>query len=114
MKGQDMNVDISGLSKASVLAALYNRSKAQGMGWLHFDPTPMTEADAAKEIAKLTDDCEFPRRHGQFYFDYLNGRVMKVDLSGDTFNPAMYDRDNGAGAAQRVIDQLRSSQAVAA
>ena len=42
------------------------------------------------------------------YFDYLKGRVMKVDLSSDdSFEEWLYDRDNGKGAAQRVIDSLR-------
>jgi len=40
------------------------------------------------------------------YFDYLKGRVMKVDLSGDELDPWLYDRDNGHGAAKRVIDSL--------
>jgi len=29
---------------------------------------------------------------------------MKVDLSGDEFDPRMYDRDNGQGAALRAIN----------
>ena len=33
---------------------------------------------------------------------------MKVDLSSDeSFDPALYDRDNGPGAAARVIEKLR-------
>lgn len=43
----------------------------------------------------------------QTYFDYLNGRVMKVDLSGDSFDERLYDRDNDLGSAQKVIDSLR-------
>lgn len=39
-------MDISGLSKASVLAALYNAARPQGMGFLQYDPKPMSEADA--------------------------------------------------------------------
>jgi hypothetical protein len=42
---------------------------------------------------------------------YLKGRVMKVDLSGDSFGPWLYDRDNGDGAAERVIAELRANQA---
>lgn len=34
---------------------------------------------------------------------------MKVDLSSDVeFEEWLYDRDNGQGAAQRVIDGLRN------
>lgn len=31
---------------------------------------------------------------------------MKVDLAGGAFDPRLYDRDNGSGAAQRAIDAL--------
>ena len=89
-------VDIKGLNKAEVLAALYNNSKPQGLGFLHFDAKDMTVAEA-EEILKQTTD-----------FDYLNGCVMKVDLSSvDDFEVWLYDRDNGSGAAQRAVDSLR-------
>jgi hypothetical protein len=35
------SIDLKGLNKAAVLAALYNASKPQGMGFLQYDPTPM-------------------------------------------------------------------------
>ena len=44
----------------------------------------------------------------QTYFDYIKGRIMKVDLSSDTkFDEWLYDRDNGAGAAKRALESLR-------
>lgn len=87
-------ISIKGLSKAKILAALYNNSRAQGMGWLNATLADMTEAEAA-ELLK-TDA----------YFDYLRGRVMKVDLSGDTLFTLLYDRDIGHGACARVIAGL--------
>lgn len=90
-------IDISGLDKAAVLAALYNNSVPLGMGLLHFDPTPMSVEDAR---AILNID-RVP------YFDYLHGRVMKVDLANDELDPRLYDRDLGEGAAKSVIDSLR-------
>ena len=91
-------INIKGLSKARVLASLYNASHPQGMGFLHYDPTPMTE-----EVAQL-----IANDNGSWNFDYLKGRVMKVDLSKDEFDPWLYDRDNGFEAAQNVINTLRS------
>jgi hypothetical protein len=88
-------VSIKGLSKASVLAALYNASHPLNMGYLQYDPTPMTDAEAATLIAKQT------------HFDYLKGRVMKVDLSEDSVDPWLYDRDNGEGAFLKVVNGLR-------
>jgi len=90
-----MEIDISKISKAKVLAGLYNASKPLGMGILHCDPTPMLEEEAVKLLSMYT------------YFDYLKGRVMKVDLSKDTLDPYNYDCDNGEGAAQAVIEKIK-------
>ncbi len=90
-------IDIKDLNKADVLAVLYNASKPLGMGFVHYDPTPMTR-EQAQELLDA----------GKTYFDYLKGRVMKIDLSSDELNPWGYDRDNGPGAAQCAIDALCS------
>ena len=89
-----MTIDLKDLSKAKVLAALYNASKPQGMGFIQYDPKPMTESEAEKLLQRGAD------------FDYLQGRVMKVDLSGDQFDPYLYDRDNGPGAAKAALESL--------
>lgn len=86
-------IDLKGQDKAVVLAKLYNASRPLGLGCLHFDQTPMTVSEARE----LLDS-------GQTYFDYLRGRVMKVNLKGDTLNPALYNRDNGEGAAESALD----------
>lgn len=90
------NIALTGLNKADVLAALYNASKPQGKGLLQHTPAPMTQDEAMAKLEKTT------------YFDYLNGRVMKVDLSGDELDPWGYDRDNGQGAAERAIATLHA------
>lgn len=89
-------VDIKGLPKSKVLAYLYNNTHPQGLGFLQFEPKPMTE----EEAQKILDS-------GVKYFDYLKGRVMKVDISKDEFDPRLYDRDNYDGAAEAAINQLR-------
>lgn len=100
-----MSVNIDGLSKAAVLAALYNASNPQGMGFMRFDASAMSEATAQGILNDITE-----RSPRQVYFDYLQGRVMKIDLTSDTeFDPWGYDRDNGQGAAQRAVDALRRS-----
>jgi hypothetical protein len=96
---EDGIIDISGLDKAEVLAALYNAASPQGLGHLHFNPVPMTTEEARSLLAERVKP----------YFDYLHGRVMKVDLSSNELKPWLYDRDNGPGAAQRVIDALRGA-----
>lgn len=87
-------VCIKGLDKAKVLKALYDGSKVQGLGILMAVPS-FTEEDARAALADTTD------------FDYLHGKVMKVDLGGDEFNERLYDRDNGCGASQNIINKLR-------
>lgn len=87
-------IDIKQANKAQVLAALYNASSPQGMGFLHAKSVRMTEEEAAALLKERT------------YFDYLHGRVMKVDLSGDTLEERLYDRDNGHGAAYDAIADL--------
>lgn len=86
-----MQIKLTENNRAKVLAALYNNSKPQGMGFLHFDPELMEEEEARELLKQYT------------YFDYLKGRVMKVDLGGATLDPWGYDRDNGDGAAERAL-----------
>jgi hypothetical protein len=88
-------IDISTLSKAAVLAALYNGSKPQGRGREVTVSGDMTEEEAESLLRHTT------------YFDYLKGRVMKINLEGDTLDPYLYDRDNGAGAAAQAIAKLK-------
>ena len=93
-------IDIKGLDKAEVLLALYNHSKPLGLGWLQ-------EMGKKREYTLEDARRDLEESSPYFYFDYLYGRVMKVDLSKDTFDGWLYDRDNGEGEAQKVIDELR-------
>lgn len=97
------SIDLKNLPKAEVLAALYNAAAPCGLGFLQAAATPseMTVADAREILAR------------QQTFEYLNGRSFKVTLDTDTFDPWLYDRDNGGpGTAEKVIEQLRSTGAV--
>lgn len=90
-------LNIAGINKADLLVALYNNSRTQGLGFLSAKPGDMRREEAA-ELLRGTQD-----------FDYLHGRVMKVNLSKDEFDPRWYDRDLGQGAAQRVVEALRNA-----
>ena len=89
-------VDITGLDKAEVLLALWKGSHAQGMSFLGIESF---DIEAARKIIAESKSM---------YFDYVAGHVIKCDLSGDTFNPRNYDRDNYEGAAEEVIEALRN------
>lgn len=89
-------VNIKGLDKARVLKALYEHSHAQGLG-----------AFQAVHMGVPTLEYFTGLLEQGTYFDYLGGRVLKVDLSGDEFDERLYDRDCGKGAAQRAVDSIR-------
>ena len=105
-------IDLRGLDKAAVLAALYNASKPQGLGFLHYDPALMTVEEAQSILdekqARLKEINSMGGNWDEIYFDYLKGRVMKIDLLGDDLRFQLYDRDNGEGAAQRAINGIRA------
>ena len=92
------NINITGLDKAAILAALYNAAISIGAGVFQYNPSPMTVQEARLVLSS-----------GVTSFDYFHGRVLKVDLSRDIIDPRDYNRDNGPDAAERVIARLRQT-----
>ena len=74
--------------QATLLAALYNHAKTQGMGHLR----------AKMDHVMTQDEARITLMLGPPRFDYLRGRVMKVDVSAVAPRTDLYDRDNGPGA----------------
>ncbi len=114
-------VDISGLDKADVLAALWNNSQVLGMGILQEHTGPGGGArEMDREWAQnlldgaQTTDYALPRasKGGEHYFDYLHGRLMKIRLEGDELDTHGYNRDLGPGRAEAVIARLRETGSV--
>lgn len=99
-----MAINIKGLDKAAVLAALYNNSRQQGMGFLHQRGAEAMSVEQAREELKRAGDRP--------YFDYLHGRVLKVYLEDD-LDERLYDRDNGGGAAYRALKPLLDAKKAA-
>ena len=103
-------LDVRGLDRAAVLAALYNGSRPLGMGIFHFNPEPMTPAEASEILESVRQSgLAIQKKYGGaapegIYFDYLKGRVMKIDLAEDLLRVDLYDRDNGPGAARRALE----------
>ena len=97
-----MKINIAGISKADVLKALWDGSHAQGMSFLG-----MMDGGLTIELARnLVDKLE--KAGGRLYFDYVMGHVIKCDITGDEFDPTLYDRDCGEGRAEEVIEALRN------
>ena len=87
------------LTKAEVLATLYNHALPRGLGIFAFIPGNMTVEEAEKLVARQTS------------FDYVQGRCLKVNLSGDKgFDEWLYDREYGNGTAQKAVDEASSAK----
>lgn len=97
-----LKIDITGIDKATLLAGLYNNSKPLGLGFC--DPKSMKEMSY--------EEAEQWIKSGRSYFDYLNGRLMKVNLKGNELFTGYYDRDNGQGAALAVVTACRNGTKV--
>jgi len=94
-------IDIAGLDKCEVLFALYEATSPMGMGFLQ------ARGDVTVEDVRVLVSAWSDVERGFPYIDYLWGRPLKVDLSGDTFDGRLFDRDAGAGEARAAVERLR-------
>jgi hypothetical protein len=102
-----VTIDITGLDKAAVLTALYDRARPRGIrGRLRYRAGSLSEEETQAILSRGRWDGR--DWHGEAYIDLLHGRVVKMCLLGDAIGPLLYDRYNGEGAAAEVIDRLRS------
>lgn len=94
-------IDFTGLTRADVLRVLYNAAETTG-------PMSMLAASVGP-LGDMTPETAERMVQERSYFDYVNGRVLKVTLRKHTtvFDEALYDRDNGVGAAQHAIEGAR-------
>lgn len=89
-------INIDGLDKAEVLKVLYDNAEVQGLGLLDYVSGDMTIKEA-KDLLRVKQE-----------FDYLHGRIMKVDLTSDVaFDETLYDENNGELTAIKAINRLR-------
>lgn len=105
---------IAGIPKAELLAALVNGTRPLGMGVLQ-DIGPMTVERAQARIDALQSHdspqvsaMQSMSGGGRLCFDYVEGRPVKSEIGGDMFDPHLYDRDAGEGAAEQVVAKLRA------
>lgn len=114
-------IDITGIDKAELLAALYNEARPVGYGRLHYTPEPMTVEQARIVLGTATKEGEWAPltpsniegaaycSAGVYRFDYIKGRSIKVEFAGNVLRRAdLYDRDAGPGAAQRIVNEVRA------
>lgn len=65
--------DFTGYDPIEVFRLIYENSKPLGLGIFHFDPTPLSYAEAAKIYNE--------HMSSRLYVDYVKGRCIKVDFS---------------------------------
>lgn len=102
----DQKINITGLDKAELLAGLFNSSKAPGMGFF----SKGSNIEMTIEMARV--HIQNKQATGSLSFDYLDGRYMKVDISGDVLNALQYDKVNGKHAAKTVVEAIRANAKV--
>lgn len=86
-------VNIAGIDKKALLNELLESAIVPGVGPFML---PIDFDDAIEEAY-----CN------NWSFDYVQGRPMKCDISGDIAYTWSYDRDNGLGTFQSCVDRLR-------
>lgn len=108
-------VNIEGIDKARLLAALFNARNALGMGLFQALRGPeVMDREQALVALGHGDDSEvmFGSRgtlgkSKPFKFDYLYGRPLKVDLTGPMVDPSGFDRDGSMTTFQELVDLIR-------
>ncbi len=63
-------IDVTNVDMVEFVKAVYDLSQPQGMGFLHFTPTPLTDAEAKGIIQK----------DGTVNMDYIKGRSCKMSV----------------------------------
>lgn len=95
-------VNIEGINRIKLIQELYAHAKPLLMHHL-LPPRHLLFTQLSTEEAEQLLNT---------YIDYLGDRVMKIqvdDESGSTtVNTYLYNRDNGQGAAESIIERLRS------
>lgn len=97
---QPNTIDISGLDKAKLLQALFDRATPQDRSLMNYYSNNKLGLTGAENAL----------RNGHGYVDRLAGKVMKVNMSGDRLDPFLFNQYNGAGTAEQVVQNLRAEQ----
>lgn len=102
-QGDVVKVDIRAADRTEVFRRLHNGAMNCGPDF------PITLAALQAQLPAMTVEqaqVVMAARGKDLYFDYVNGRSMKVDLGGDVVDLWLYDRDCGRGAGRRALEGL--------
>jgi len=91
-----MSVDITGIDKIRLLNILWANAKQPGCFSVHANPMPPGFSEAAAKVAVTK------------YINYFQGKAIKMDLSGNTIEPHLYDRDFAPGTVAAIVQAINN------
>jgi hypothetical protein len=95
-------INIEGLDKREVLKALFDAAHSHAKGWRKYDRNPMRLVSAGNILEKAQESHTIVAT--------IAGRDLYVDLSGNEFDPTLYNQHNGEGAAENALAPLLTRQ----
>lgn len=66
-------INITGCDLHTLIKEAYNLSKPQGLGFMHFDPAPLTDDEILAILMRGTSRCPVN-------MDYVKGRAVKLNV----------------------------------
>lgn len=103
IKSAEESIDISGLNKKELVKELHKNARPR-----EFDIIQRELGSFKPGLGDLSDEEAEAAVH-QGKLDYLKGRAMKIEISGDKLLDAwLYNREHGEGAAEAIVQRLRN------
>ncbi|QMW27706.1 hypothetical protein G4B84_002995 [Aspergillus flavus NRRL3357] len=94
----DTVLNIAGIPKKELLLELLKNAEVASF-FCTREPPSLDIDEIWKEYEELTRYISL--------VDYLRGRCLKVDISGNTMNPSTFDSEYGEGKFAEIVDKLR-------
>ena len=96
-------IDVTGVDLVKFVQEVYNLSKPQGMGLIHFTPEPLSDSDAAQVIEQSTNNDSI-----ELSLDYVKGRACKMVIFKDGDKRYIQDTwfDHGSGLLEQLLKNI--------
>lgn len=90
-------LDIAGIDKMKLLRGLWQGSEPALFFHVVGATPPKFDEQACREALP-------------HFIDYFQGRAIKTNISGDTVDTSNYDRYNGNGKFEEVVNKIKKKQ----
>lgn len=95
-------INVAGLDKAELLAALYNATYATGLGILDDMGRDITVEEARADLSQLASEGR------PLLLDNYRGRTFRMSFDSNLIDSSHYDSIAGQGIAAEVVANLRN------